>query len=70
MKKIGIDCGASTIKLVCTENEKVIYTDAREHFGSPFRALGAMVGGFSDTHPECGEFGILSGFKDSGRTRR
>lgn len=55
MKKIGIDCGASTIKLACTEDEKVIYTDAREHFGSPFRALGAMVGEFSDTHPECAD---------------
>ena len=55
MKKIGIDCGASTIKLVCTEDEKVIYTDTREHFGSPFRALGAMVREFSDTHPECAD---------------
>lgn len=56
MKKIGIDCGASQIKLACTENGAVIYTAAKEHFGAPLKVLRELIAELAENYPECSDF--------------
>ncbi|MCM1226981.1 MAG: acyl-CoA dehydratase activase [Clostridium sp.] len=52
MKRLGIDCGASTIKLAYINDNSVIFTDIKEHFGSPVSVLKNMLCDFIRSYPD------------------
>ena len=56
MKSIGIDYGASALKLVCIENGKIIYKSCCRHYGNIQSILREMLSDFENVFPDADNY--------------
>lgn len=58
MQKAGMDIGSSTIKIVFTDNSRIIYSACREHCGTPMAVITEMLSELIKIYPHSGNVPI------------